>query len=93
MKIIKALIFNKYDEIRGFWFYLLATFLVFGLPVLLLILIFNLWVWGTTGNFEYQDFSDNYGYAKQCYETRGQLICITSDDNKIAVKSYRKLDK
>lgn len=93
MKIFKVLIYNKYDEIRAFWFYLMATFLVFGLPILLLILIFNFWVWGTSGNFEYQDFADNNGYAVQCYETRGQLICITSDNTKIAVKSYRKMDE
>lgn len=89
MKIFKVLIYNKYDEIRAFWFWLA----VIGLPCLLFILLFNFWLWGTTGNFEYQDFSDNYGYAIQCYETRGQLICVTSDNNKIAVKSYRRLEE
>ena len=93
MKIIKFFIFNKYGEIRAFWFYLRVAFLVFGLPVLLVILLFNLWLWGTSGKFEYQDFSGNYGHAIQCYEARGQLICITSDNNKILVKSYRRIDE
>ena len=89
MKIIKFLIYNEYDDVRLFWWLFIPAFLTIGL----FILMFNLWIWGTSGNFEYQDFSDNYGYAIQCYESRGQLICITSDNSKIAVKSYRRLDE
>ena len=89
MKIIKFLIYNEYDDVRLFWWLFIPAFLAIGL----FILMFNLWIWGTSGNFEYQDFSDNYGYAIQCYESRGQLICITSDNSKIAVKSYRRLDE
>lgn len=84
--------FNEYGELRLVWMiiiFVICALLFASLAIFLFYYVYNASV---TGRYTYKDYNGQVGYAKQCYETRGQLLCIEDNGTKKAVVEYERND-
>ena len=89
---MNKIFFNQYGELRFGWVMTIMVICALLFVILAILLIYTVYNASTTGSYTYKDYNGQVGQAKQCYETRGQLLCIKDDGTKKAVAEYKRND-
>lgn len=89
---MSKIFFNKYGELRLGWILTVLVICALLFIILAILLIYGVYNASVTVSYTYKDYNGQVGNAKQCYETRGQLLCVKDDGTKKAVVEYKRND-
>lgn len=89
---MSKIFFNNYGELRFGWIITILVICALLLIILAILLGYGVFNACVNGSYTYKDYNGQLGNAKQCYETRGQLLCVKDDGTKKSVVEYKRND-